>query len=42
MTEYYVVEAYQIEKYAEERNPLELYYLWNNKKPPLDLKPKVE
>ncbi|XP_063681733.1 uncharacterized protein LOC134816703 isoform X2 [Bolinopsis microptera] len=40
MTEYYVVEAYQIEKYVEERNPLELYYLWNNKKPPLDLKPQ--
>ncbi|KAL5254823.1 hypothetical protein ACHWQZ_G014306 [Mnemiopsis leidyi] len=37
MTEFFVVEAYQIEKYVEERNPLELYYLWNKKKPPLDL-----
>ena len=34
MTEYYVVEAYQVEKYIEERNVLDLYYLWNHMKPP--------
>jgi hypothetical protein len=42
MTEFYVVEAYQIEKYVEERNPLELFYLWNNRKPPPHISnPKV-